>query len=156
MAVIWLYGLGLAIIFLHYLAKIHRVKMIEAAGRCMQRKTIGLSDVAYIMVFLLAIEFTILISWQLIAPLKWVRDFTIDDIEGYTTVSVGGCNYEESEYFYGILVAFHVICLFYALGTSVIGCILFCGYDCLEVLLDIQCLLPCQQHIVFSDKTHKF
>lgn len=44
------------------LAKIHRVEMIDAAGKYVQRKTISLSDVTYVTILLLAIEFAIKIK----------------------------------------------------------------------------------------------
>ena len=115
MAVPWFYGLGFVITFSALFAKIHRVKLIYRAGLQMQRKQVTLADVIPVMAIMFAIEVGILMSWQIVAPLRWERE-VIDEIDGFATVSVGSCEGGETGWrFYAGLVIFHVLCLFYAL-----------------------------------------
>ena len=115
MAVPWLYGLGFVITFSALFAKIHRVRLIHRAGMQMQRKQVTLADVIPVMAIMLAIEVAILLSWQMVAPLKWEREI-IEEIDGFAIVSVGSCEGGETGWrFYAGLVIFHVLCLFYAL-----------------------------------------
>ncbi|CAB9502754.1 Periplasmic binding proteins and sugar binding domain of LacI family [Seminavis robusta] len=121
MAVPWLYGMGFVIIFSALFAKIHRVRMICQAGRRMTRKAVTAKDVLPIMGCLLLVEGVILASWQIAAPLTWQREVK-DEVDGYSTKSVGGCtsglDSNEGWGFFLGLMGFHVICLLYALVLS--------------------------------------
>lgn len=48
-------------------------------------------DVAVIVLGTLAIQVSLLLSWQIIDPLMWQRDVVSQDVNGYTTQSVGSC-----------------------------------------------------------------
>lgn len=115
MAVPWFYGMGFVITFSALFAKIYRVKLIYQAGVRMQRKQVTLADVLPVMGIMFVVEIGILLSWQLVAPLKWIREVT-DAVDGYPTASVGSCDGGEKGWkFYLGLVVFHVLCLCYAL-----------------------------------------
>lgn len=115
MTVPWLYGMGFVITFSALFAKIYRVKLIYQAGLQMQRKQVTMADVLPVMGIMFVVEIGILLSWQLVAPLKWIREVT-DEIDGYATASVGSCDGGESGWrFYLGLALFHALCLCYAL-----------------------------------------
>lgn len=116
MTVVWLYGIGFILTFSAIFAKVQRVKLIYTAGLKMQRKTIGIKDVAYVMAILLCIELIILICWQTIAPLHWDRE-VLEYQDGYPTASVGKCTSSNVDFwvFGGLMFVFHVMCLCYAL-----------------------------------------
>ncbi|CAJ1935040.1 unnamed protein product [Cylindrotheca closterium] len=114
MAVPWLYGLGFAITFSAMFAKIQRVRLIYRAGVEMRRKRVELKDVASIMVVIMTIEGAILLTWQLYDPHQWERVVLQED-EGFTTESYGYCTSDSGNYFWMAIVAFHVVCLLYAL-----------------------------------------
>lgn len=115
MAVPWLYGIGFVIIFSALLTKILRVKLMYDASRRMDQKQVSLADVIPVMATMLFIELVILTTWQAVAPLEWQRE-VIDDFNGYPTESVGSCRSGTAGlgFFVGLL-AFHTVCLFYAL-----------------------------------------
>ena len=112
----WLYGLGFVITFSSLFAKIQRVKLIYLAGRQMQRKTIEFKDVAYIVAFMLVIETAILLSWQIVSPLRWEREVLTEE-DGFPVESVGSCTSDDGDgwHYFLALVLFHVVCLFCAL-----------------------------------------
>ncbi|KAL3943197.1 MAG: hypothetical protein SGBAC_002727 [Bacillariaceae sp.] len=114
MAVPWFYGLGFAITFSALFAKIQRVRLIYLAGVEMRRKRVQLKDVASIMVFIMAIEVAILLTWQLYDPHKWER-VVLQEEEGFIIESYGQCVSDTGNYFWMAIVAFHVVCLVYAL-----------------------------------------
>jgi simple sugar transport system substrate-binding protein len=110
----WLYGLGFVITFSSLFAKIQRVKLIYLAGRQMQRRTIEFKDVAYIVAFMLVIETSILLSWQIASPLRWEREVLTEE-DSFPVESVGSCTSDDGWHYFLALVLFHVACLFYAL-----------------------------------------
>lgn len=115
MAVPWFYGLGFVITFSALFAKIHRVKLIYQAGAQMRRKQVTIRDVLPVMAIMFSIEVCILLSWQLVSPLRWEREI-VDELDGYATESVGSCEGGARGWrFYLGLVVFHVLCLCYAL-----------------------------------------
>lgn len=115
MAVPWFYGMGFVITFSALFAKIHRVILVFRAGLQMQRKQVTMADVFPVMGIMFVIEVAILLTWQLVAPLKWEREI-VDELDGYPLSSVGSCTGGTTGwYFYLALVIFHVLCLCYAL-----------------------------------------
>jgi len=114
MAVPWFYGLGFAVTFSALFAKIQRVRLKYKAGLQMRRKRVQLKDVTIIMIFVVAIEVAILLTWQLYDSQRWEREVLQVD-EGFTNESYGYCSSETGDYFWMGIVAFHVSCLLYAL-----------------------------------------
>jgi len=115
MAFWWLFGLGFILVYSALFAKIWRTKLVfYYAERC-QRRQVGIKDVGYIMVVLLAIELIILLSWQFIDPLEWVRMVVSTDAEGFPLQSVGRCESKNQQIFTITLLAYKGICLVYAL-----------------------------------------
>lgn len=115
MAVPWLYAMGFALMFSALLAKIWRVKLIYKAGQAMRRRVVGYRDVIVILVPMLLIDMIILISWQVVSPLQWEREVTDYSFDGYALESVGKCDSDSGWYFMAGIVAFHIVCLCYAL-----------------------------------------
>ncbi|KAL7545747.1 hypothetical protein ACHAWF_009103, partial [Thalassiosira exigua] len=138
MALPWLFSIGFGVIFSALFAKIWRVKMLFKAATSFVRKKIGFKvslfdqvdlrlpkatysftlpqkDVAAIMVAVIAVQFIILLCWQIIDPLRWQREVLFTDGNGYPTKSVGHCKSESTLYFIVPLVVVDGLMLFYAL-----------------------------------------
>jgi simple sugar transport system substrate-binding protein len=110
----WLFGIGFAIMFAALFAKIRRVKTVYNASVSFRKRTVPLSEVAYILVLMVGCELIILLTWQLFSPERWQRHVT-EESDGFVTDSVGECTSDHGWIFAMVLSFFHVICLFYAL-----------------------------------------
>ncbi|KAL7546238.1 hypothetical protein ACHAWF_009574 [Thalassiosira exigua] len=115
MALPWLFSIGFAVVFSALFAKIWRVKMLFKAATSFIRKTIGFKDVAMIMVVVIALQFVILLCWQIVDPMSWRREVLLTDGNGYPTKSVGYCTSDNILYFLMPLVIVDGLMLFYAL-----------------------------------------
>lgn len=109
----WFYGVGFSIMFSALCAKIHRVKMIYAAGVRLRRTEVGVVDVISVMAIMLALEVTLLLVWTLMYPSQWEREVT-EEMDGYVLESVGGCTSEHHHTFLLAQLCFHAACLVYA------------------------------------------
>ena len=107
MAFPWLLALGFSVAFSALFAKIVRIRKIMANAQAFRRKEVPIKDVIFIMVIAMAIEGVVLLSWQLVAPLKWNREVVATSDLGYPTQSVGLCASENPN----LSLVFY-ICLF--------------------------------------------
>ena len=107
MAFPWLLALGFSVAFSALFAKIVRIRKIMANAQAFRRKEVPIKDVIFIMVVAMAIEGVVLLSWQLVAPLKWNREVVATSDLGYPTQSVGLCASENPN----LSLVFY-ICLF--------------------------------------------
>lgn len=101
-----------------FFAKIWRVKKIMDSARRFRRAKIRIRDVVAIMVVMLTVEVAILLTWQLVNPLKWEREVLDSDFDGFPTKSVGSCQMDSTYALYAFLlplVVFKFGCLLYAL-----------------------------------------
>merc|ERR1711862_700789 len=68
-----------------------------------------------IIVFFLSLEISLLLAWQIIAPLRWEREVLSLDENGYPTKSVGMCTSEKNMGFVTPYAVLNLGCLLYAL-----------------------------------------
>jgi 7 transmembrane sweet-taste receptor of 3 GCPR len=115
MAFPWLAGLGFSIVFSALFAKIWRVKKLIRHAERFSRKKVEVKDVIIIMVAMITFEFSVLLAWQLIDPLRWEREVIRVDDEGFPLVSVGECTSDQSIAFIVPLCVFNCGSLIYAL-----------------------------------------
>ncbi|CAB9526904.1 Gamma-aminobutyric acid (GABA) B receptor [Seminavis robusta] len=115
MAWLWLVALGFVMIYAGLFAKLWRVKMLMNSAATMRRREITPRDVGYIMVIMLLLEGTILLVWQLVAPLQWQREIVLSDEHGYPLKSVGRCTSDHAGAFGAALAILNGGCLVYAL-----------------------------------------
>mmetsp|Transcript_16873 Transcript_16873/g.48480 ORF Transcript_16873/g.48480 Transcript_16873/m.48480 type:complete len:954 (-) Transcript_16873:111-2972(-) len=118
MAVPWLVVLGFVIAYSALFAKSWRIKKIYDGARAMRRVTINPKDVAFIMATLLSVAVTILVTWQLVAPLKWEREVLAVNELGEATESIGRCRSDGAVPFLIVLAVFMFGCLLFALYLS--------------------------------------
>lgn len=111
----WLFGIGFTLMFSALLAKIFRVTLIYHAGRRMLRKRVGHRHVAWILLATLSIELALLLSWQLVSPLRWTREVVLVGPEGHSLESAGRCASDHGLKFLAGVVGFHILCLLCAL-----------------------------------------
>jgi len=81
----------------------------------MRRVIVQSKDVAIIIVFFLSLEISLLLAWQIIAPLRWEREVLSIDENGYPTKSVGMCTSEKNMEFVIPYAVLNLGCLLYAL-----------------------------------------
>lgn len=91
MAVYWLYFMGFALSFSALFAKILRVRKLYILGQSLKKAVVRVRDVVIIIVAMISVETTLLLIWQFAAPLKWTREVTLEDANGYPMQSVGSC-----------------------------------------------------------------
>jgi hypothetical protein len=115
MAEAWLFGIGFVVVFSALFAKIWRIKRVNYYSQTCRRVTVGIKDVAGIVIFMLFGEVTVLLVWQLVDPLRWQREVLSVDAEGRPLQSVGSCTSESSEFFVIPLCIFNGLCLLFAL-----------------------------------------
>jgi len=118
MAFPWLYGIGFTITFSALFAKLWRIRFIFSAATSFVRKKVEAKDVAVIMVIMLMVELVILLTWQIVAPLKWERNILVTDSYGFAIKSVGQCTSQSGRWFLLTLIILHILCLLYALYLS--------------------------------------
>ncbi|KAL9185610.1 hypothetical protein ACHAXT_003387 [Thalassiosira profunda] len=118
MAVPWLVVLGFVISYSALFAKTWRIKKVYDSARAMRRVTIHPKDVAFIMGLLLSAAVAILLTWQLVAPLKWEREVTAVNELGEATESVGRCRSDGALPFLIVVAVFIFGCLIFALYLS--------------------------------------
>ena len=120
MAVPWLVCIGFVLVYSALLAKMRRIKEIMTKAQQFRRVQVPRGKVAMTIVCLLAAMLVILITWQLVSPLVWVRDVTeIDPFTGYPTESIGRCTSEHFAAFAGTCAIFMLFCLVYALVSCI-------------------------------------
>ena len=125
MAVPWLVCLGFVLVYSALLAKLRRIKEIMTKAQQFRRAQVPRGKVAITIACLLAAMLVILITWQLVSPLVWVRDITdTDPITGYPIESIGYCASDHFEAFAGTCAIFMAFCLAYALVRYLVSFIL--------------------------------
>ena len=92
-----------------------RILLVFTAAQNFVRKTVGVKDVAFIMVVVICIQAIILTCWQIIDPLLWQRHVLFEDVNGYPTKSVGICESEHAQRYLIPLVVSDAIMLLVAL-----------------------------------------
>lgn len=120
MAFPWLIALGFSITFSALFAKIVRVRTMMKNAMAMRRTKVGVKEVLMIMVVVIAIEFILLLSWQLVAPLKWNREVVSSSDLGYATTSAGMCSSNDPQK----SIAFALVLFFFNLGCIVYALVL--------------------------------
>lgn len=111
----WLFGLGFGIVFSALFAKIYRVREVLASATEFRRKRVQAKDVFYIIVFVLSVEFVLVLVWHLVDPLIWDRELIRATEDGLPLQSIGQCTSEQGLIFWLIFIAFNVCLLLYAL-----------------------------------------
>ena len=135
MAVPWLVCLGFVLVYSALLAKLRRIKEQQ-----FRRAQVPRGKVAITIACLLAAMLVILITWQLVSPLVWVRDITdTDPITGYPIESIGYCASDHFGAFAGTCAIFMAFCLAYALVSH--GCSVAIILSVLCNSTQFQCLL---------------
>jgi len=108
---VWLYGTGFLLTFTPLFAKVYRVQKIFSNTK-LKRIKITTQQLALTCFSLICVEWSIILAWQLIDPVQYVRIGVQDEL-GNTVSSTGACRSESSTYFLGLLVLFHLCILFY-------------------------------------------
>jgi len=111
-AKVWLYGIGFMLTFTPLFAKVYRVQKIFNNTK-LKRITITSRQLALTCFALLCVECGIILAWQVIDPLLYVRKTTVTDAIGNRVESVGGCESDNSSSFLLPLVIVHLTVLFY-------------------------------------------
>lgn len=96
MAVYWLYFMGFALSFSALFAKILRVRKLYILGQSLKKAVVRVRDVVIIIVVMITVETALLLVWQFAGPLKWTREVTLEDANGYPMQSVGTCGPDHS------------------------------------------------------------
>lgn len=122
---IGLISIGFALTFGALFAKIWRINKVMRGASLYQRVKVRVKDVAGFVIALLAVEFLIMLTWQLVDPLQWQRNVVTPGTSGYPLISVGLCRSENGKGVYFIIV----------LGVVNICCLLFALYLCYKVRL---------------------
>lgn len=114
-ASIWLYCGGFVLTFAPLFAKTWRVKKIFNIGETNKLKRTVVSNglLLGIVGSLLAVEFTILLIWQIISPLQFLRTVLLADGFDSPLESAGLCQSESSTGFILIIVFLHASVLIY-------------------------------------------
>lgn len=117
MAYPWLFAIGFALTFGALFAKIWRINKLMGGASAFRRTRVSVKDVAGLVIGLLAVEISIMLTWQLVDPLQWQRDVVIRGVNEYPVKSVGFCASVEGngKYFLGVLGAVNLTCLLFAL-----------------------------------------
>jgi len=116
MAVPWLICTGFVLIYSALLAKLNRINEIVQNAQRFRRVEVPRKKVAITIACLMTVMVAILLTWQLVSPLKWDRDVTgIDFLTGYPTESIGRCTSEHFAAFAGSCAFFIGLCLAYGL-----------------------------------------
>ncbi|KAL7549862.1 hypothetical protein ACHAWF_016594 [Thalassiosira exigua] len=118
MAVPWLVVVGFVVSYSALFAKTWRIKKIYDEARAMRRVKIDPKDVAFIMAILLSAAVVVLVTWQLVAPLKWEREILAVNELGQATESIGKCSSDGALPFLIVLAVFIFGCLLFALYLS--------------------------------------
>lgn len=120
MAVPWLVCIGFVLIYSALLAKMRRIKEIMTKAQQFRRAEVPRREVVMTITCFLAAMLVILITWQLVSPLIWVREVTdTNPFTGYPKESLGRCASEHFAAFAGACAIFMSFCLVYALVSCV-------------------------------------
>ena len=104
------------LIYSALLAKLNRINEIVQNAQQFRRVEVPRKKVAITIACLMTVMVAILLTWQLVSPLKWDRDVTgIDFLTGYPTESLGRCTSEHFAAFAGSCAFFIGLCLAYGL-----------------------------------------
>ena len=107
------------LIYSALIAKLRRILEIMTLAQQLQRAEVPRKKVAIIIGCLLTAMASILLTWQLVSPLRWEREITESDpATGYPTESVGRCTSEHFAAFAGACACFIGLCLLYALTIA--------------------------------------
>lgn len=117
MAYPWLFASGFALTFGALFAKVWRINKLMAGASAFRRIQVGVKDVAGFVIGLLAMEMCIMLTWQLVDPLKWEREVVTRGVNDYPVKSVGFCTSVDGngKYFIIVLGVVNLVCLLFAL-----------------------------------------
>jgi hypothetical protein len=115
MAFPWLFNLGFIITFSSLFAKIWRIRRLLLHANSMRRATVKAKDVGGVMLIFVSIQFVILLSWQLVDPLRWEREVLRSNDRGFPLESIGYCTSDSALSFWIPVSVYNFICLLYAL-----------------------------------------
>ena len=127
MAVPWLVCIGFVLVYSALLAKMRRIKEIMTKAQRFRRAEVPRRKVVMTIACFLSAMLVILITWQLVSPLIWVREVTdTNPFTGYPTGSIGRCESEHFAAFAGTCSIFMAFCLVYALVSPSCVCSTIC------------------------------
>ncbi|KAL7535211.1 hypothetical protein ACHAXR_006348 [Thalassiosira sp. AJA248-18] len=115
MATPWLFGLGFSLTFSALFAKVWRIRKIFTNAQSFLRVQVKPMDVMKVMVGVLGVEIIVLLVWQLVDPLVWVRTVTLKSDLGYAVESVGTCQNGNASPYVTVLGVFNLGILMYSL-----------------------------------------
>jgi len=111
-AIPFLYSIGWVLMYSSLTAKSYRLTMVAAAANSMSRVTVTAKRMYKIIVGFLVLDAIILITWQVVDPLMYVRTEltkSIDEETGIITIeTVGHCSCDLLWNFLGPIIAIHV------------------------------------------------
>jgi hypothetical protein len=114
----YLFSIGFSTTFAALFSKTWRINMVHANARKFRRVTIRPKDVLLPFVILTVLNLVILITWTIVAPLRWERIIVEEDMFGQPIESRGTCltavnNRESTEMtFLILLTAVNITALF--------------------------------------------
>jgi gamma-aminobutyric acid type B receptor len=88
---IYLFSLGFSTTFAALFSKTWRINIVHANARKFRRVTIRARDVLLPFAVLTVLNMVILVTWTIVAPLKWERIIEAEDVFGQPTESRGTC-----------------------------------------------------------------
>jgi len=111
-AVPFLYSLGWVLMYSSLTAKSYRLNKIATAASRMIRKKVTAKEMYRIIIAFMVLDATILIAWQIVDPLIYVRSVKSkrkeDNIDVVTIESIGHCKSNSLWKFLGPIAAIHV------------------------------------------------
>jgi len=69
----WLYFLGFSLTYSSLFAKLWRIRTLFKSGQSFKRKVVRPKDVAIIVIIMVGANLAMLLTWQLVGPLRWNR-----------------------------------------------------------------------------------
>jgi hypothetical protein len=88
---IYLFSLGFSTTFAALFSKTWRINIVHANARKFRRVTIRARDVLLPFAVLTVLNMVILVTWTIVAPLKWERIIEAEDVFGQPIESRGTC-----------------------------------------------------------------
>jgi gamma-aminobutyric acid type B receptor len=88
---IYLFSLGFSTTFAALFSKTWRINMVLANAKKFRRVTIRARDVLLPFTILTVLNMIILITWTIVAPLRWEREVVEEDMFGQPIASRGTC-----------------------------------------------------------------
>ena len=108
---IWFMSIGFVITFSALFSKLWRVNRLMRAAAAFNRVTIRIQDVLAPFLVMLFVNVAILLTWQLVSPMKWERIVTVEDYWGRPISSRGSCRSDKSTEFLVAIICVDGLCI---------------------------------------------